>query len=101
MMKKIENIYRQYNNYGIDVVGVTSLWKPSTRKTSESFLEDHNISFPVIKEGGNAGDYFNVTGVPSILLIYKGKLIWNKKIPSAEPISRHMLEGIVKALQTY
>jgi len=76
MMEKLEKLYRKYRNYGIDVVGVTNLWKPSTRKDGEKFLEDHNISFPIIKEGGKAFDHFNCDGVPSIRLIYKGNLIW-------------------------
>ncbi len=101
MMGKIEDFYRQYRNYGIDVVGVTNLWQPSTRGDAEKFLADHDISFPVIKEGGKAFDYFDCGGVPSIRLIYKGKLIWEEYVPSTEPISRHMLEGIVKATQSY
>ncbi|RKX20812.1 MAG: hypothetical protein DRP51_05170 [Candidatus Zixiibacteriota bacterium] len=100
MMGKLEKFYRQYRNYGIDVVGITNLWKPSTKKDSEKFLADHDISFPVFKEGGKAFDYFNCNGVPSIRLIYKGKLIWEEYVPSTEPISRHMLEGIVKATQS-
>lgn len=97
MMGKLEKLYRKYRNYGIDVVGVTNLWRPSTRKDGEKFLRDHDITFPIIKEGGKAFDYFNCTGVPSIRLIYKGNLIWEEHVPSTEPISRHMLEGIVKA----
>jgi len=99
LMGKVDKLYRQYRNYGIDMVGITNLWRPSTRKDSEKFLEDHDISFPIIKEGGKAFDYFNADGVPSIKLIYKGKLIWDNPYPSVEPISRHMLEGIVKARQ--
>jgi len=100
MMEKLEKLYRKYRNYGIDVVGVTNLWKPSTRKDGEKFLEDHNISFPIIKEGGKAFDHFNCDGVPSIRLIYKGNLIWEEHVPSTEPISRHMLEGIVKQIKS-
>ena len=82
------------------MVGITSLWRPSTRKDGERFLEDRNISFPIIKEGGMAFDYFNCEGVPSIKLIYKGKLIWDNPYPSVEPISRLMLEGIVSTLKS-
>jgi len=100
MMGKLEKLYRKYRNYGIDVVGVTNLWRPSIRKDGEKFLEDHNISFPIIKEGGKAFDHFNCDGVPSIRLIYKGNLIWEEHVPSTEPISRHMLEGIVKQIKS-
>lgn len=97
MMKRVENLYRQYHNYGIDVVGVTHFSKNSTREKCEDFLRAHNITFPVIKESGKAFDYFDCGGVPSIRLIYEGKLIWEKNVPSIEPISRHMVEGIIKA----
>jgi tetratricopeptide (TPR) repeat protein len=100
MMGKIEKLYRQYHNYGIDMVGVTGLSKNSTRQDCESFLKKHDISFPIIKASGKAFDYFNCTGVPSIRLVYKGNLIWEERVPSVEPISRHMLEGIVRAQQS-
>ncbi len=97
IMYKIENLYRQYHNYGIDIIGVTNLWNNGSREESEKFLRDHNITFPVIKEGGRASQHFNARGVPSIRLVYKGHLIWDKRVPSKEPISRHMIDGIVKA----
>jgi len=100
LMAKAEELYRQYHNYGIDVVGVTKLSKTSDLENCDIFLKRHNISFPIIKESGKASNYFNVTGVPSVRLVYKGKLIWNEKVPSAEPISRYMLEGLVKAQQS-
>ncbi len=100
MMQKIEKLYRQYHNYGIDVVGVTYLSKNSTRKDCEQFLRKNNITFPIIKEGGKAFDHFDCRGVPSIRLVYKGNLLWEERVPSTEPISRHMLEGIVRAQQS-
>ncbi len=100
MMSKVEKLYRQYRNYGIDVVGVTNLTKTSTREKSESFLKEHFIGFPIIKGGGKASTHFSAWGVPSIRLIYKGKLIWEHQYLSVEPISRLMLEGIVKVLKS-
>lgn len=99
MMHKVEKIYRQYKNSGLDVVGITNFWQSSTRDLAERFIESHNISFPIIKEGGAAVDHFNVNGVPSIRLIYKGYLIWDQQLISSEPISKQMLEGIVKHIQ--
>jgi len=100
VMSKADKLYRQYNNYGIDVVGVTNMWRPSTRDDSEKFLKDHDVSFPIIKEGGKAFDHFNLSGVPSIKLIYKGQVIWDNPFASVEPISRLMLEGIVKHIKS-
>jgi len=100
MMSRAEDLYRQYRSFGIDVVGITNLWKPSTREDAERFLRNHSITFPNIKEAGKAFDHFNAPGVPAVRLVYQGKLIWEKRVPSVEPISRHMLEGIVKARQS-
>ena len=100
MMRKVEKLYRQYKNEGFDVVGLTNLLKPSTRELCEKFIESHNISFPIIKEGGAAFDHFNVSGVPSIRLIYQGYLIWDHQLISTEPISKQMLDGIVMALKS-
>ncbi|MCK5125588.1 MAG: protein kinase [candidate division Zixibacteria bacterium] len=99
MMSKTEKVYRQYKNAGLDVVGLTNFWQSSTRELNEKFIESHNISFPIIKEGGAAVDHFNVNSVPAIRLIYKGYLIWDHQLISDEPISKPMLEGIVKHIQ--
>jgi len=100
VMRRTEKLYRQYHNYGIDMVGVTGLWNNSTREDCEDFIEKRSISFPIIKEGGKAFTHFNASGVPAIRLVYKGNLIWEKRVPSVEPISRHMLEGIVRSQQS-
>jgi non-specific serine/threonine protein kinase/serine/threonine-protein kinase len=99
-MEKLERLYRQYHNYGIDMVGVTRITKTSTRQDCEEFIRRNNITFPIFKESGQAFKYFNISGVPSVRLVYKGKLIWDHKVASTQLISRHMLEGIVKALKS-
>jgi len=99
-MRALEKLYRQYHNYGIDVVGVTRLNKTSTVAKCEDFIRRNNITFPIFKENGKAFDYFDITGVPSSRLVHKGKLIWEHKVGSNQLISRHMLEGLVKALQS-
>jgi len=100
IMGKIDNLHKQYNSLGIDFVGVTKLTKNSTRENTEAFLEKHEITFPIIKENGRARAYFDITGVPNIRLVYDGKLLWKEYLPSSLPISRYMMEGIVKATQT-
>jgi thiol-disulfide isomerase/thioredoxin len=98
MMSRVERLYRQYKNYGIDVIGVTGAFpKITTDEDRFEFLEKNDITFHNIKESGMVWRHFNCGGVPSIRLIYKGKLIWEKDVPSVEPISRHMVEGIIKA----
>jgi serine/threonine protein kinase/thiol-disulfide isomerase/thioredoxin len=101
MMRKVEKLYRQYHNYGIDIVGVTELSKTSNLDNCKIFINEHNISFPIFKENGKATKHFNITGVPSIRLLYHGKLIWDQRWISSEPISRLMLEGIVRAQQSW
>jgi serine/threonine protein kinase len=99
-MRKLEKLYRQYRNYGIDMVGVTQITITSTRSKCEEFIERNNITYPIFKEFGKASDYFNITGIPSARLIYKGKLIWEHQVGSTQLISRHMLEGVVKTLKS-
>lgn len=98
-MQTLEKLYRQYHNYGIDMVGITRITKTSTVAKCEDFITRNSITFPMFKENGKAFDYFDVAGVPHARLIYKGKLIWEDKTGSTQLISRHMLEGIVKALR--
>jgi non-specific serine/threonine protein kinase/serine/threonine-protein kinase len=99
-MRKLDRLYREYHKYGIDMVGVTRINKTSTKPDCEEFLRRNDITFPAFKESGKAFSYFNCTGVPSTRLVYKGKLIWEHRIGSTQLISRHMLEGIVKALKS-
>lgn len=97
MMYKVENLYRQYRTYGIDIVGVTYLSKTSNLDNCKIFIKEHGISFPIFKEDVKASRHFNVQAIPSIRLVYKGKLIWDHRHLSIEPISRLMLEGLIKA----
>lgn len=97
MMYKVENLYRQYRNYGIDMVGVTYLSKTSNLENCKTFIKEHGISFPIFKEDVKASRHFNVHSIPSIRLIYNGKLIWDHRNLSIEPISRLMLEGLIKS----
>jgi serine/threonine protein kinase/peroxiredoxin len=99
-MRKLDKLYREYHKYGIEMVGVTRMNKTSTKPDCEEFLRRNDITFPIFKEGGKAFSYFNCRGVPSVRLVYKGKLIWEKRTASTQLISRHMLEGIVKALKS-
>ncbi|MCP4704300.1 MAG: protein kinase [candidate division Zixibacteria bacterium] len=99
MMRKVEKLYRLYKNDGLNAVGITNFWQSTTRELSEKFIDNYNISFPIIKEGGAAIDHFNVNSVPAIRLIYKGYLIWDHQMISSEPISKPMLEGIIKHIQ--
>jgi thiol-disulfide isomerase/thioredoxin len=98
LMGRVERLYREYHDEGIDVIGVTNLWKNSSKRDAEYFLWQHDVTFPCIKEGGKAFDHFDATGVPSIRLVYKGNLIWDRDVPTVEPMSKHMLEGLKMTL---
>ena len=74
--------------------------RKAAKEKTEDFLKRHGVSFPIIKEDGSAAAYFEVTGVPAVRLTYKGKLLWQGYIPSNLPVSRYMIEGIVKAQQS-
>lgn len=97
LMDRVERLYRKYHDAGIDVIGVTNLWQKSSKRDAEYFLWQHEVTFPCIKERGKAADHFNVRGVPSIRLVYKGNLIWDRDVPTIEPLSKHMLDGIVNS----
>lgn len=99
MISRIDNLYRQYGSMGIDFVGVTNFSKTGTLEKTEKFLKRLGVSFPIIKADGSASEYYDATGVPSVRLTYKGKLLWKQGIPSTLPASRYMMEGIIKANQ--
>ena len=100
MVEKIENLYKQFDNVGTDFVGVTGFTKKGTLERTEAFLKRRGVSFPIIKEDGSARAYFGISGVPAIILVYDGKLLWEHYVPTRVPLSRYMIEGLLKATRS-
>ncbi len=99
-MPRLEEFYQRYQDQGFTVVGFTEVTETSTDKKVEDFIGQNGLTFPIFKESGRASKYFGVQGVPSIIVVRDGRMVWEKKIPTSEPITESMLEELVRAGNT-
>lgn len=96
-MIRLEQVNRQYRQFGLNIIGLTSVTKNSTDEDVFNYLKDENIDFAVFKENGRAWNYFNCAGTPSIRLLCKGYIIWEYAYLAPDQIPTKILEGIVSA----
>jgi serine/threonine protein kinase len=93
-MKKLGKIDRQYNQFGLDIYGMTRINRSAKDENVTEYLKDLDVKFTVVKENGRSWNYFNCDGTPSIRLVHKGYLIWEQGYYTSDPISTQMLESI-------
>jgi tRNA A-37 threonylcarbamoyl transferase component Bud32/tetratricopeptide (TPR) repeat protein len=96
-MVRLEEVNRQYSQFGLNIIGLTNVTKNSTDEDVERYLENENISFAAFKENGRSWNYFDCDGTPSIRLICNGYLIWQYAYLAPNRIPAKMLEGMVAA----
>jgi thiol-disulfide isomerase/thioredoxin len=73
---KMQAIYDRYRDTGLQVVGVTRLTRTATEETVESFLDEHQVSYPIAKESGALAEYFSVKGIPAAAVVKDGRIVW-------------------------
>ena len=88
---------RQYNQFGLNITGMTRVNKSATDEGVNPYLEDLGIEFAVFKENGRSWNYFECSGTPSIRLLCDGYLIWEKPWFTNDVISTQMLEAMAEA----
>ncbi|MDH3889506.1 MAG: protein kinase [candidate division Zixibacteria bacterium] len=96
-MDRLDKVNRQYDQFGLNVVGLTKVSKNTTEDEVERYIEDREISFAAFKENGRAWNYFDCTGTPSVRLLCNGYLIWEQAGPTTDRIPTPILEAIVAA----
>jgi thiol-disulfide isomerase/thioredoxin len=87
---KLEALYGQYKDRGLQLVGLTKLSRSATEEQVVEFLQSSKVSYPIAKENGQASSYFNVTSIPAAAVVKDGKVVWRGH-PNA--INDAMLKG--------
>jgi len=96
-MVRLKEVDRQYRQFGLKIIGLTSVTKSSTDEAVYEYLKDENISFATFKENGRAWNYYNCDGTPSIRLLCNGYLIWEQTWHAPDRMPTKLLEGMVSA----
>jgi len=73
---KLEKIYNDYKDQGLNVVGLTKLTRDTKEEVAADFIKTQNVTYPMGKETGGASSYFNVSGIPAAAVVKDGKIVW-------------------------
>ena len=94
-MADLGKVDRQYNQFGLNITGMTQVNKSATDEGVNPYLEELGIKFAVLKENGRSWNYFNCGGTPSLRLLWDDYLIWEEGWFTS--LSTQMLEAMVEA----
>lgn len=73
---KLQKLWDDKRNSGLQVLGLSQLTKAANDDTMQSFIEEHQLKFPLAKEDGKLSTYFGVGGIPSAALIKNKEVVW-------------------------
>jgi peroxiredoxin len=65
-MPSMEQIYREYRDKGLVMLGINFMEPPSTIKP---FIETHKLTFPILLDSGTVMVLYGVLGLPATYLI--------------------------------
>lgn len=75
-MPKLQALYAAHKAQGLRVLGLTRVTQTSSDDKVKAYLDQNGIQFPVGKETGTAGAYFNLKGIPAAAILKGGKIVW-------------------------
>ncbi len=74
---RIQELFKNYKDTGIQVVGVTQVNQNSTDEQVKEFLKDKNVEYPIARDSnGSVSKFFHVSRIPSAAVVKDGKVIW-------------------------
>ena len=73
---KLQGIYENFKDSGLQVVGVTRLTRDATEQSVREFIEQNTVSYPMAKETGALAEYFSVKGIPAAAMVKDGRIVW-------------------------
>lgn len=73
---KLQELYEQYRDRGLQVVALTRLTRSSTEENVRSLITDHSLTYPIAKESGTLSSHFGVRGIPAAAVVKDGKIVW-------------------------
>ena len=97
-MPWLQTIYDRYKSFDLNIVGLTTVNRSATDASVRRFIDENDITDPVLKENGSARSYFNSTGTPFITFVRDGMLVWEHRL-NTEQFPEEIVAKFVQATQ--
>ena len=91
-LPQLELARRDFEGRGFGIIGLTQLSRGSTDADLAAFVEAGFLHFPIAVEDGTVTEAFGVTGVPFLVLVQNGRVVW---AGHPELITLDLIEGLV------
>jgi cytochrome c-type biogenesis protein len=74
---ELQAMYDKWNSQGLNMVGLTKITRSATEEKVTDFIAEHNVSYPMAKEDGDAlSRHYGIRGIPAAAMVKDGKVIW-------------------------
>ena len=74
-MPSIEDLHKKYGDR-INFVGLTKQSKGTSDEEVKTFIQDNGLTYPILKETGQASADYVVSGIPASAVVKDGVVIW-------------------------
>jgi peroxiredoxin len=82
---KLQKLWEEKRDNGLQVLGLSQLTRSANDETMRSFIDEHQLKFPLAKEDGKLASYFGVGGIPSAAVIKDKEVVWSGHPASLTP----------------
>jgi len=89
-MPVMQETFTALDDKGLDVVGLTSFTRGTSKQDMDAFLQEAGVTFPVGRDDGTLSYRFAANGVPHAAVVRGGKVEW---IGHPSELSTERLEG--------
>jgi len=73
---KLQKMYEEFKDDGLQLIGVTRLTKSSTDKAVQDFLAQNPVDYPMAKVNDSLAKFFSIGGIPAAAVVKEGKVVW-------------------------
>lgn len=89
----LEEVYRDYSDLGLNVVGMTRADGDSTGEMARIFLRDKNVSYANVHVN-NYFEFFDFGGIPHMWLMHDQELVWEGNPLSTRGLWEKLTQGL-------
>ena len=100
-MPRVQKLWQEYQPKGVELYSVdTDDAEPQRDAAVREFLQQNDLTFPVVLDDGSATSAFAVANLPTMLLLDRdGKVVWTHIGALTEPNERRLRAALDTALR--